>query len=110
MATINDRRNNGETTTDRHGNCLPIYGYVVFTDSFLSGWGGATNGRSIFAVAVANDDEAVTVLNNGKDRSDMKRGRFVASLKGIRLGANDHLAVTDRGESARWFVCGAFRE
>ena len=110
MATINDRRNNVETTTDRHGNCLPIYGYVVFTDSCLIGWGLAEGGRSIYAVAVANGDEEITVLNNVKDRTDMKRGRFVTDLKGIRLGKNDHLRITDRAGAPRWFVCGAFRE
>jgi hypothetical protein len=103
MATINDRRENVDFSN-------PPYGFCVFTDSFMSGWGGAEGGRSLYAVAVANDDEACTVLNNGKDRSEMKRGRFVLTLANVRLGARDHLSITDRESARPWFDCGAFRK
>jgi len=87
-------------------------GYVVFTDSFMSGWGHAEGGRSLYALAVSGgpltSDECITVLRNGKDRSEMKRGRYVRKLP--RLGPKDHMSVVDKTIAPRWYVPGAFAE
>ena len=85
-------------------------GYVVFTDSFLSGWGGADGGRSLYAIAVSGgpltSNECITVMRNGKARTDMKRGRYVRKLP--RLGARDHLTIVDQSVAPRWYQPGAF--
>ncbi len=81
------------------------WAYVVFTDSFLSGWGCAPR-RSFYALPVSSPEEAEIVLANGRARSDMKRGRVNNSLPRLRVG--DHLSVGDKTKSARWYVAGAF--
>jgi len=97
---------------DNRGSKKTPYGYVVFTDKFLSGWGGARAGRSLCAYAVKNDDEALTVLNNGNSRDDMRHGRFVLpgkdGLPATRLRAGDHLTISDRARAGRWYRCGGF--
>jgi hypothetical protein len=100
---INDKRKNKEAP----------WAYVVFTDSFMSGWGWAKGGRSLYALAVANPKEADIVLANGRHRTDMQRGRIVALTKAdgtpkVRLGANDHMSIVDRAQAARWYEAGAF--
>jgi hypothetical protein len=105
MATINDRRT--DTTT------IPL-GYVVCTDGFLSGWGGAKGGRSLYALAFHNWREADILLDNADARSEMKRPRTVTTLlksglPKLRMGANDHLSIADKGDAARWYQPGGFR-
>ncbi len=96
------------TIKDDRGNKSTPWGFVVCTDTFLSGWGGASEGRSLYALAVDNDDEAWMVLNNARDRSDMKRVRFVKTLPKLRAG--DHLSIVDRTCAARWYEVGGFRK
>ncbi len=98
MSKINDRRSD---------ESVP-WGFVVFTDSFMSGWGGAQGGRSLYALAVCSPKEAETVLASGKHRTEMKRGRLVTALP--RLRAGDHLSITDREESPRWYEVDGFAE
>ncbi len=65
-------------------------GYVVATDSFLSGWGEAP-GRSLYAVAVRTTEEMGDVEWRMGQRSDFKRVRFNMHLPRLREG--DHLHV-----------------
>jgi hypothetical protein len=102
MATINDRR---KDKTDS-------FAFVVFTDKFMSGWGGAANGRSLYALPVSNWDESARVIASGKRRSEMKRPRILRSykalLRSVRRG--DHLAIADRSEASRWYEPDGFGE
>ena len=84
----------------------PVYGYVIATDTFLSGWGEASSGKSFYAMAVQSENEAYTVMRNFKHRSDFKRVRFVKRLPRIRSG--DHLSIADRGIAPRYFQPDAF--
>lgn len=84
----------------------PRKGFVVATDSFLSGWGQAP-GTSYYAIAVDTDLEAYIVMdNNLKARPEMKRVRFNLSLP--KGGPRDHLVITDKHEAPRFFQEGAF--
>ena len=97
--TINDKRTDKSTP----------WAYVVFTDSFMSGWGQAKGGRSLYALAVSNPDEETTVTNNGKRRGEMKRPRTVKpnkdGLPSSRLYRDDHMSVVDKSCAARWYSC-----
>jgi len=77
------------------------YGYIIATDSFMSGWGMAP-GRSLYAIEVHSPQEADTVEANMKSRSEMKRVRFASKLP--RVGARDHLSVKGRKEAGRFFL------
>lgn len=77
------------------------YGYILATDSFLSGWGKAP-GRSLYAIAVNSPEEADVVEANMKSRSEMKRVRFSSKLP--RVGPTDHLSVRDRKQAGRFFL------
>lgn len=79
--------------------------FVVFTDSFMSGWGQAPR-RSLYALACPDHRTAEIVLDNGKRRSEMKRGRITGALPRTRPG--DHLSVVGPSEAARWYKPGAF--
>jgi len=91
---VEDRR--GDTTTEP-------WGYVVFTDRFMSGWGRAPC-RSLYALAVS-EREAAAVLRYGAGRGDMARGRVLHGLarllRTVRRG--DHLAIEDRAAAERWY-------
>ena len=105
MPTVNDRRHDTET--------IPL-GYMVCTDSFLSGWGGASGGRSLYALAFNTWKEADILLDNAEARSEMKRPRTVTTLyksglPKIRMYPGDHLSVADRGDASRWYERGGFR-
>lgn len=88
-------------------------GYMVATDSFLSGWGGANGGRSLYAVACHSWQDADAVAQNMKDRTDMKRPRWITAMRKdgtpiVRGTDRDHLAVVDRGRAEAFYVPGHF--
>ena len=85
------------------------FGFVLMTDSFMSGWGKAP-GRSLFAVPVSNWRQAETVLENARNRSEMKRPRFVRTLRNVKLYRGDHLSIRAPGDSGRWYTPGGFTE
>ena len=99
MAIVKDHRENPGTNP---------FGFVVFTDSFMSGWGHADGGRSLYVLEVASESEAYTVLANGKRRTDMKRGRFVRTLRNVRLRAKDHMSISGKANAGRWYQEGGF--
>jgi len=80
------------------------YGYVVAVDAFMSGWGLAKGGASIYAIRVANAKEARTVAQNMRDRKEMKAVRFRKDLPPV--GPGDHLSVADRKIAPRYFEAG----
>lgn len=68
MITIKDDRDEWERTNYRFA--------VRGTDACLSGWGGASGGRSV-AVWACHADDVDRVLNWVRDRGDMKNVRAV---------------------------------
>lgn len=84
------------------------YGFVVGVDTFLSGWGLAEGGRSLYALPVASTREAGVVLANMRAREEFRNERFVISLAEVWLRPGDHLTVARREEAARWYRRGAF--
>ena len=93
-------------TNDRRTDPTRPWAFVVFTDSFMSGWGQAPR-RSLYALAVSGPQEYRAVMAQGARRSDMKRGRLVGvkadGTPKVRLGRGDHLSITDRTEAPRWY-------
>lgn len=99
-------------TDDQREDGRPAMGYVVATDSFLSGWGHAP-GRSLFAVAVGTREEREAIESNMAAREDMKRPRFVRPRKSdglpdVRLKRGDHISVRDRATAGRFYIPGGF--
>ena len=96
-------------TEDRRTLTEYPIGYMVATDAFLSGWGGATGGRSLYAVACHDGEEADIVEDNFRNRTEFRRVRWVTSLRAdgtprLRMGAGDHLAIVDRGRAANFYI------
>lgn len=84
-------------------------GFVVATDSFMSGWGQAP-GRSLFAVPLSNWDQEPTVTANMDARSDMKRVRTVGKDYRPHLAAGDHLSIRDMSDCSRFYEPGGFHK
>ncbi len=99
--TINDRR----TKTEKDATI----GFVVATDSFLSGWGKAEGGRSLYAVPYRTMSEGYVVLANMRDRTEMRRPRIVAPNYLPKLRRGDHLSIPSMEQCTRFYVPGAFR-
>lgn len=103
---IDDRRDEQDKTRD------DIIGFIVATDSFMSGWGRAP-GRSLFALMVTKEDEPYLsrVWGNMAMRSDMKRPRMVGTKRNreghvmptCRVGPDDHLSIRDRADAKSWY-------
>ncbi len=103
MAKIDDRRDKAERDATRL--------FVVGTDRFMSGWGSAFGGRSIYAVPCRNEEEAQVVLANMTDRSEMLRPRVVVGRNyRPKMGPLDHLSIPSPSECERWYQPGAFRQ
>lgn len=81
-------------------------GFVVCHDTFMSGWGGAKDGRSFYALAILEQDQIETVIDNAHARSEMKRPRFTQELP--ELGRNDHLKIVGPSKASRWYEPGGF--
>ena len=98
MSRINDRRQSKHKP----------FGFVVATDSFMSGWGDAQGGKSYYAIAVDSRHESDVVEANMRSRSEMKRVRFNLALP--KLGPKDHLSIVDRHYAQRFFEPGGFAQ
>lgn len=97
---------------DRRANAREPWGFVVFRDSFMSGWGKAEGGRSFYALAVDSEAEADLVLENGSRRDEMHDGTIVrtfADLQGYGED-NDHLSIADKDHASAWYKPGAFSD
>ena len=99
MTEVSDKRTDLEREMD-------IAGYVIATDSFMSGWGGAEGGRSLVAVPFVDESDYELVQAHLNERGEMRRVR-TASIKAdgmpkVRLGKNDHLSVYGLDSFRRW--------
>ncbi len=74
--------------------------YMVATDSFMSGWGGAP-GRSIVAVECHTSEEVDFAEAKLRERPEMKRVRFCYRKPRLRDG--DHLKIFTRADAPFWF-------
>ena len=72
-------------------------GFVVATDSFMSGWGLAP-GKSYFAVPYRATDNPQAIFNRLDDRSEMKRVRYVGKDYRPKLREGDHLSIRNMDE------------
>jgi len=110
---------NGAMIDDRRGECSIPVCYLVATDQFMSGWGLARDGRSLFAVAIPQPHEisgrrpgeiVTFALDVMQARREFKRPREVGAkrrhgvegLPDVRLHPGDHLSVRD------WTTASAF--
>lgn len=93
---INDNREDKSTP----------YAFVSMTDTFLSGWGLASQGRSIYVLAVANEEEADIVIRNGISRPEMKYVRVTRRIPRPKIG--DRVSVVDRSMAAAWYRPNSF--
>lgn len=91
---------------DREVKRKPGRGYVIAHDTFLSGWGGAGEGKSYYVMGVDTEPEAYVVMENFKARPEFKRVRFSSTLP--RFGRTDHVTIADRTIAPRYFEQGAF--
>lgn len=93
---------------DRRADQSEPWGYLVCTDSFMSGWGPCL--RSVYALALRGPEDELTVRANAHARPEMKHPRLVSNtrclLRNMRHG--DHLAIVDRGDASRWYQPGGF--
>ena len=83
-------------------------GFVVATDSFMSGWGLAP-GRSIFAVPFETWEQAKVVEDNMRHRSEMKRVRVVGRDWRPKLHKGDHLSIRSMDDASRFYEPGGFK-
>jgi len=56
--------------------------YVISTDSFMSGWGPASNKKNICVVPCPNRETAEIVLRYVKSRSDQKNAKITTYRPG----------------------------
>jgi hypothetical protein len=76
-------------------------GYVVATDKFLSGWGKARGGSSVFALAITNPDHLDICMNRMKDHSDFKNVRF--NLRSWRPKGEGHCRILGPEKTPIWY-------
>jgi hypothetical protein len=77
-------------------------GFVVATDTFLSGWGDAKNGRSIVACPIVSDQDLHKVEEVFDRRPEFLRVRFVeGQTYRPKLGTHDHLHIYNTRTSFR---------
>ncbi len=101
-ATIDDRRSEADKAATAF--------FVVATDRFMSGWGRAQGGRSLFAVPCKDMAQARIVEENMRHRSEMKRVRIVAAGYRPALRRGDHYSIRDMSDCSRFYTPGGFAE
>jgi hypothetical protein len=82
--------------------------YVTMTDSFMSGWGEATDkiNKLIF---VCEDEEAKIVEDNAHERTDMKYINICASKP--YYNKRDYLAqYKTKDDYSPWYIKNYFRD
>lgn len=65
--------------------------FVNMTDKFLSGWGKASRGRSLYCIECDTLEQAKAVEKAAQDRPEMKYVTIAASPRRARPG--DHLRI-----------------
>jgi len=77
-------------------------GFVVATDTFMSGWGSAKGGRSIVACPIVSDQDLHKVEQVFDRRPEFLRVRFVqGQTYRPKLGTHDHVHIYDTVQSFR---------
>ena len=77
-------------------------GFVVATDTLMSGWGSAKGGRSIVACPIISDQDLHKVEQVFDRRKDFSRVRFVqGQTYRPKLGTHDHVHIYDTVQSFR---------
>ncbi len=94
MATIQDDRTPEQKSTHRY--------LVIMTDSFMSGWGGASGGSSFAAWACEGNGAAKRVERWVRSRSDARRVRVTVDTESSpyrpgRTCAHLHIYVVTDG-------------
>lgn len=77
-------------------------GFVVATDSSMSGWGKAL-GRSIFAVPCNSWDQVKIVEANMHERTEMNYVRTVGKNWRPKLRDGDHLSIRNAEECCYFY-------
>ncbi len=96
---VDDRRTDEDKQRTR--------GFVVATDSLMSGWGQAP-GKSYFAVPFEDAEQASIVEQNMRRRSEMKRVRIVLSDYRPKLQDGDHLSIRAMDDCNRFYTPNGF--
>jgi len=115
MQTTEERkwtRATGGKVNDRRADTqAPVFAFVVFRDSFMSGWGEAPKG-SFYALACDSQAEVDLVRTNGKRRSEMKRCMVAfpdfMNCPKMPLTNGQHLSIADKSCAGPWYKPGAF--
>jgi hypothetical protein len=96
-------QNNGETNTESNRY------WVSMTDKFMSGWGGAKNRIAKFVIECNTYEEAETVAENAKHRTDMKNVNICYNKP--RYNKRTHqTSYRTKTESPNWFVTNYFKK
>jgi hypothetical protein len=82
------------------------WGYVLANDSFLSGWGPATDKINTVILLVASYEEAMIVTENARRRSDMRRVRIVCTKP--RMRQHVLYSLMNRESAHRWYEKNGF--
>lgn len=67
--------------------------YVNMIDHFMSGWGLAKNGRSIYCIRCANHEQASAAYLAASKRKEMRHVRIATKPRVMRDG--DHRKIVD---------------
>lgn len=99
-------------TNDRRSEADKVrtLGFVIATDKFMSGWGGAEGGSSYFAVPFTSYDDADLIEANMKVRPEMLRVRVVSAKYQPRTTYAVHFSIAPmQEEGSRWLTPGGWR-
>ena len=83
--------------------------YVTMTDTFLSGWGKADGKIAKYVIECESYDEALTVADNARNRSDMKHVRIVNN-KPYYTSSRYQVTERTKEEIPVWFQKDAFKK
>ena len=77
--------------------------WVNMTDKFMSGWGGARNGRSLYCIACDTRAQADAIEKAAQDRSEMRHVTIAHAPRRMRRG--DHRSLRHVSElSGPWLT------
>lgn len=107
VQALNNIINPKEDNTMKNENKNKLY--VTMTDTFLSGWGEAENRISKYVIECETYEEAQTVYNNAKARTDMK-DVSIAYKKPYYSPKTHHVAFRTKEEVPSWFIPDYFKK
>ena len=83
--------------------------YVCCTDSFMSGWGMSEGKNNRLIFPCENEWEATIVMNNAKDRGDMKYITLCTRKPSLKL-SNNAYQVKTKEDYSTWYKKDLFRK